>query len=175
MADYSAQILAVALRGVDGDLLSDAALARAVRIALARRQAAQRGKVTASVRHGWVTLQGDVGESFEKKEAQRAIQGLRGVHGVTNDIRVESDDLALRVQQKLAEAFTDGRRLRADHILVTIHNRLVILTGAAESEIERQEADAAARSVAGIATVINQIRVNRVPAAGLGPPVRLSA
>ncbi|MFL5286862.1 MAG: BON domain-containing protein [Rhodopila sp.] len=160
VADFSGQILAVAIRGVDSDLLPDAALARAARVALARRHGVLQGKVTATVRHGWLTLEGDVSESFQKEEAHRAVAALHGLHGVTNNVVVESDRLALQVQQKLAEAFIDNRALRADHILVTIHDHMAILTGVAESETERTEATAAASAVAGIAAVVNQIRVD---------------
>lgn len=156
---FSDQILAVATRGVDTDVLADAALARSARIALAR-QMLTRGKVTARVRHGWLTLQGEVTEPCQKRAAQQAVETLRGVHGITNNIAVESDELVRLVQRRLAERFADNQRLRADHILVTIHDRMAILTGAARSEAARQEADAAARSVAGIAAVVNQIRVN---------------
>lgn len=173
--DHSEEILSIALRGVDTDLLPDAALSRAARIALVRRLAVPRGKVTASVRHGWVTLQGDVGELCEKEAAQRAVEGLQGVNGVTNNICVESDALALQVQRKLAEVFADSRRLRADHILVTIHDHTAILTGAADSETERREAAAAARSVTGIVAVVNQIRVDDGPAVRMERPLRLSA
>jgi osmotically-inducible protein OsmY len=160
MADFSRQILAVATRGVDADLLPDAALARSARIALSRRHLARRGSVTATVRHGWVTLTGSVSELLQKEAAQRIVENLHGVVGVTNDIAVESHDLALRVQRKLAEAFLANRTLHADHILVTIHGHMAILTGAAESEAERLEAAAAARAVAGIASVVNQIRID---------------
>ena len=159
LAKYSGQILAVAIRGVDTALLSDAAIARAARIALARRHAVPRGVVTASVRQGWVTLHGKVAEVFQKDAAQRAMAAVSGISGITNDITVESDCLAWEVQRKLAERFADTKRLHADHILVTIHDHMAILTGAADSETERQEADAAARSVMGIATVVNQIRI----------------
>ena len=159
LAKFSDQILAVAIRGVDAAVLSDAAIARAARIALARRHAVPRGVVTASVRQGWVTLHGRVGEAFQKDAARRAVASVSGISGITNDIAVESDCLAWEVQRKLAERFADTKRLHADHILVTIHDHMAILTGAAESETERQEADAAARSVMGIASVVNQIRV----------------
>ena len=178
-ADFSSHIVAVATRGVDADLLPDAALARAARIALARRPGVPRGRISATVRHGWLTLAGEVSEAFEKDAAQKAVQALHGIHGVTNDIAVESDVLALQVQRKLAETFTENRALHADHLLVTIHNHTAILTGVAESEAERMEATAAARAVVGIDTVVNQIRVDgrasvSVSRYGRGSPVAMT-
>ena len=44
------------------------------------------GKVQLTVSDGWITLEGELEWWFEKNEAERAVQSLAGVKGVTNEI-----------------------------------------------------------------------------------------
>src|ERR1700730_7611233 len=61
----------------------DADLAKAVLDALRWDAAVPTDKIDVTVSHGWVTLNGEVEFGFEKRDAERAVQRLSGVKGVT--------------------------------------------------------------------------------------------
>jgi len=48
------------------------------------------GLVDAEVRDGWVTLKGEVGHQYQSDAAYDDVASLRGVVGVTNEIRVST-------------------------------------------------------------------------------------
>ncbi len=66
---------------------SDAELCRAVRQAL-RRALPDHRRIRTSVERGWVTLCGSVGTVEERERAERAVERVPGVRGVTNGIHV---------------------------------------------------------------------------------------
>jgi osmotically-inducible protein OsmY len=114
--------------------------------------------VSSVVRNGWLILDGEVREPAHKCASENAVRGLNGIRGLTNNIQVESETTARRVSQKIDEAFALGARLSAHHISVTARDHVVILSGFVRNSIEREEAEAAAWAVPGIAQVINGIR-----------------
>src|SRR5579859_4179323 len=61
---------------------TDADLAAAVVNALKWDAAIPAGKLDVTVSNGWVTLQGEVEYSFQKRDAERAIHRLAGIKGV---------------------------------------------------------------------------------------------
>lgn len=77
----------VQVRGAGGGPASDVELCRAVRRALRRALPAHR-QVRSSVERGWVTLCGCVGTVEDRQRAQRAVEQVPGVRGVTNSIHV---------------------------------------------------------------------------------------
>ncbi len=66
---------------------SDAELCQAVRQAL-RRAVPDHRRVRTSVERGWVTLCGSVATVEERERAERAVEQVPGVRGVTNGIHV---------------------------------------------------------------------------------------
>ncbi len=68
---------------------TDADLAAAVLNALRWDAAIPTGTLDVTVSKGWVTLKGEVEFGFQKRDAERAVQRLAGVKGVTNLITVK--------------------------------------------------------------------------------------
>lgn len=77
----------VALRGSGGGPASDVDLCRAVRGAL-RRAVRDHQRIRTSVERGWVTLCGPVATVEERERAERAVERIPGVRGVTNGLHV---------------------------------------------------------------------------------------
>lgn len=77
----------VALHGSGGGPASDVDLCRAVRAAL-RRAVRDHQRICTSVERGWVTLCGCVATAEERERAERAVERIPGVRGVTNGIHV---------------------------------------------------------------------------------------
>jgi osmotically-inducible protein OsmY len=48
------------------------------------------GKIKVNVHDGWITLEGTVSHTHERKAAENAIRNLTGVKGLSNLISVES-------------------------------------------------------------------------------------
>src|SRR5437870_8091857 len=63
---------------------TDADLAAAVLNALKWDAAIPADKLDVTVSRGWVTLKGEVDYAFQKRDAERAVERLAGVKGVTN-------------------------------------------------------------------------------------------
>src|SRR3989454_11120057 len=72
---------------------TDADLAATVLNALKWDAAVPVDNLDVTVSHGWVTLKGEVDYGFQKRDAERAVERLSGVKGVTNLITVKPHPL----------------------------------------------------------------------------------
>jgi osmotically-inducible protein OsmY len=144
-------------RGADG--LSDAYLVQSALSALKRNALVPLEKIRPIARDGWLILEGAVEAPHQKRAAADTIRRLNGIRGFSNNIVIESDLIARRVSQHIAEEFTLNALLSAHRILITVHDHRVVLSGSARSVAEREEAEVAAWRVPGVAAVVNRIRV----------------
>jgi osmotically-inducible protein OsmY len=140
---------------------SDTDLAIAVARALEWDAMLPLGKVEATVSNGWVTLRGEVGWHFQRRNAERAVQRLAGVKGVTNQITVNPriDPAPEQVKQQVREALVRNAETDADNIEVEVKGGKVILRGRVHSWSQRKAAERAVWSAPGVAEVDNQLRV----------------
>lgn len=136
----------------------DSDLAQAAAHAL-RWNAAVPDGVRASVKDGWVTLEGEVTWHHERLAAERAVSMLIGVSGITNDIRVRPPSIAADIQTDIERRLRRSAFVDQRHIGVHVDDSHVTLRGTARSWVERAEAERIAWTVAGIASVDNQITV----------------
>jgi osmotically-inducible protein OsmY len=116
--------------------------------------------VSAEVFGGHVTLLGEVGFSYQRNAAERALRHLSGVQAINNQItvvpvRLQLPDIEHRVHDAIARiADIDARGIRITAGEGTIH-----LHGAVHSHAERRAAEMAAASAPGVSVVDNQILV----------------
>jgi osmotically-inducible protein OsmY len=144
--------------GAEDKKYSDAELTQAALAAISRDAPMAAGKVRSVVRNGWLILGGEVREPAHKRAAESAVRHLDGIRGLSNNILIESEAITRRVSQKIDEAFGLGARLSAHRVSVTARDHVVILSGFVRNSMEREEAQAAAWAVPGVAEVINRIR-----------------
>lgn len=116
--------------------------------------------VNATVEHGWVTLEGDVDWTFQRRAAERAVRDLVGVRGVTNLVRLRVRPVPKNVTDQIHRAFHRSAQIDADHVKVAVHDGVVTLSGNVRSWSEKMEAEHAARAGAGVKEVDNQLRVS---------------
>jgi osmotically-inducible protein OsmY len=139
---------------------TDADLAKAVLNALKWDAGIPTDKIDVTVDHGWVTLKGEVDYYFQKRDAERAVERISGVRGVTNLLTVKPqpapDDLKSQIEQALVRnAETDAKR-----ITVEVQGSKVILRGTVSAYAEKKAAEEVAWSAPGVTEVDNRIVVS---------------
>ena len=114
-------------------------------------------KITLTISHGWLTLEGEVEWQFQKQHAADIIGHLSGIRGCTNNITVTSPPSPGDVVKKIRAAYQRSADLDANALSVEIHGSKAILRGPVHSWAERDRAARAAYSVPGISEVENHI------------------
>jgi len=115
--------------------------------------------IDVTVRNAHIVLSGVVDWHFQRQAAERTVRYLRGVRGVINDIVVKPSVSETDVQKHIVAALHREVDIDAHRIRVTAQGDKVTLTGRVRSWTERQQAERAAWSTAGVAKVDNFIDV----------------
>jgi osmotically-inducible protein OsmY len=112
---------------------------------------------------GAVTLNGSIGSYTEMYAAERDARRVRGVVSVVNDLEVRLPPAYERTDADLVGAAQDALRWNTmvpdDRISVFADNGRLTLTGEVPFHYQREAADAAVRSLVGVKSVDNQIRI----------------
>lgn len=139
---------------------TDADLAKAVLDALKWDASVPADKIDVTVSRGWVTLKGEVEYGFQRKDAERAVERLSGVKGVTNLITVKAHPLPTDLKQRIEQELVRNAETDAKNITVEVQGSKVILRGTVRSFAERQAAEDAAWLAPGVTEVENHIIVS---------------
>jgi osmotically-inducible protein OsmY len=116
--------------------------------------------IKAIVKNGWVTLEGEVEWNYQRERAEKAVQRLRGVTGVSNLISLKPRVTPTEIKRKIEEAFRRNAEIDADNITVEASGGKVILRGTVRSWSERTAADRAAWAAPGVTQVENRVVVS---------------
>jgi len=141
---------------------TDADLAAAVVNALKWDAFIPADKIDVTVSKGWVTLKGEVEFGFQRRAAERAIQRLSGVKGVSNLITIKPLLSPTDLKQKIEKALVRNAETDARHITVEVQGSKVILYGTVHSYAEKQEAEDTVWSAPGVSEVDNRIVVSPI-------------
>ncbi len=112
------------------------------------------------VEHGWVTLSGSVDWAYQRQAAERVVNRLSGVRGVSNLIAIKPALNASHIREKIEKAFFRNAELEADRITVRADQGKVTLEGQVKTWHERQIAEQAAWAAPGVTSVEDRIRVS---------------
>ena len=139
---------------------SDTEIAAAVQHALSWNTSVPQNRVHVTVEKGWVTLNGELDWNFQRRALERMIRPLKGVAGIVDNIRLKSlpqpENLASRIEAALTrQAVREARRIE-----ISVDGSVVTLSGHVHSWAERNAAEGAAWSAAGVARVNNKLTVD---------------
>lgn len=116
-----------------------------------------------AVEKGIVTLSGHVHSYAEKMAAERAVQRVKGVRGIAEEIQVRypeekrtADD---QIAQRALSIMSWDAQLPSGAVKVKVEKGWVTLTGAVEWFYQKNAAAAAVRKLSGVVGVSNQIEV----------------
>lgn len=116
------------------------------------------GAVDVQVEKGHVTLRGDVEWAYQSRKAVRGIAHLRGVTGVTNEIRVQNCLASADIGDAISRALKRHAEREAKHIQVKVEEGTVTLSGKVDSAAERDAARGAAWSTRGVTAVVDDLQ-----------------
>ena len=116
--------------------------------------------VEADVEHGFVTLRGTVEWSYQREAAERPINLVRGICGVTNLITIEPRvKLSADLEERVHDAIARMADLDARLIGVAARDGTVYLHGTVHTFAERRIAERAAAAAPGVKRVNNELVV----------------
>jgi osmotically-inducible protein OsmY len=120
-----------------------------------------------AVEKGVVTLSGHVASYAEKIAAERAVQRVRGVKAIAQEIEVRYPDQAKRSDDEIAQRALNilkwSVQVPADRIQVKVEKGWITLTGAVPWQYQRLAAESAVRKLSGIVGVTNLIEIEIKP------------
>lgn len=136
---------------------SDAEIAAAVRHALEWNEFIPHHLITTTVSNGWVTLEGTLESWLQREEVDSALRDLRGVVGITNDIRVVAPRTLIR---KEIEAALERRAHReAQRVDLAIRDGHIVVTGTVQSWPEKEAVLGAIKGTVGVESIEDCLRI----------------
>lgn len=136
----------------------DTDIAEAVQSTLRWHTLIPHDHIQATVKSGWVTLEGEVDWQFQRESAEGAVEHLRGVRGVTNLVSVRPKVRAEQIERRIESALQRSASLDARKVHVeTTADGKVILRGTVRSWAEREDAERAAWSAPGVREVDSHV------------------
>lgn len=112
------------------------------------------------VENGWITLTGTVDWHFQRRQAERAVQMLGGVLGVSNELSIRPRIEAHSIKESIEQAFLRNAALEGGNIQVSVEGSAVTLSGTVKAWHERKMAEDAAWAIPGVQAVIDQIALH---------------
>jgi osmotically-inducible protein OsmY len=138
---------------------SDTEIAAAVEHALSWNTSVPAGLVKVTVEKGWITLEGELDWNFQRRAVERMIRPLKGVVGISDNIRLKALPLPTNLSNRIQEALTRQAMREAKRIEIAVDGSVVTLRGRVHSWAERSSAEGATWSAPGVSRVNNQLTI----------------
>jgi osmotically-inducible protein OsmY len=116
-------------------------------------------KIKVRVENGWVTLEGEVEWQYQKTAAYYAINALRGIKGISNQILVKPAINRTLVKDEIKRALERSADVKASKVDVATAGHKVILKGTAGSWYEKNIIASAAWASPGVTEVVDEIEI----------------
>lgn len=141
------------------DLMADDEIARRAVSTLDANVLVPPGAISVKVEKGWLTLTGQVEWDYERTAAIDDLRKLRGVKGISNEVRLRARISAHDVETRIKRALERSADLEAERITVSVDNGTVRLEGRVDTWADRQTVERAAWAVPGVRTVQDNLLV----------------
>jgi osmotically-inducible protein OsmY len=143
------------------EAMADAETALDCVAALDAERRVPRGAVKVKVEQGWLTLSGEVHDDQERRASRRAIQKVKAILGVTDNIVIASDAVVpSEVAAHINRALRRSPVVDQPMINVAVEGHRVYLDGTVSSPISMREAEDAAWAVPGVVKVIDRLVID---------------
>ena len=136
---------------------SDTEIAAAVEHALSWSTSVPQDQVKVTVEKGWVTLTGELDWNFQRRAVERMIRPLKGVLGITDNIRLKTLPISVNLAARIEDALTRQAIREARRIEIGVDGSVVTLSGHVHSWAERNAAEGVTWSAPGVSRVVNQL------------------
>jgi osmotically-inducible protein OsmY len=138
---------------------SDTEIASSVEHVLAWSTSVPRERVKIMVEKGWVTLSGELDWNFQRQAVERMIRPLKGVVGITDNIRLKATAVPESLSKRIKEALTRQVEREAKRIDISVDGNVVTLRGPVHSWAERNAVEGVIWSAPGVSRVNSQLTV----------------
>lgn len=139
----------------------DTEIAHAVRLALVWDTYAPDDRIKSTVTKGWVTLEGDVEYAYQSEEAERVVERLNGVRGVTNSLVVKGQAVGAReMRASILDALSRHTQREARHLDIQVKDGIVSLAGKVDSWGESRIVESVVRRAPGVRGIVNRLVVD---------------
>lgn len=138
---------------------TDVEIAKEVTNALKNNVFIASKNIQSVIKHGIVTLTGNVAWHYQKKEAFDSINRLFGIKSITNNIKIKpliTIDSS-KVKSQITKEFERHARIDAEKIEIIVEGNNITLTGKVRNFDEIDEAEHAAWAVTGVENVNNKL------------------
>lgn len=141
--------------------LTDTDLAESIKNVLRWNSAVNHDQIDVKVDNGWVYLDGKADWEFERQSAQRSVENLIGVVGVSNNITIKPRAINVKeLKNDIAKAFHRSASVDSSAIRIESSGNKVTLYGKVRSWAEKKEAENVAWFAPGVSDVDNQIDID---------------
>ena len=141
---------------------TDTEIAQSAISALKWNDVIPQNTVRVKVEDGWITLEGDVEWRYQKHQAEKAVENMYGVKGLSNLINVKPRVKSRLVKSSIKQALHRSAEVEASQIDISIEGGVVTLTGWVRSWLERREVIKAAWNAPGVTRVDDQLKMGWV-------------
>lgn len=138
---------------------SDTEIATAIEHALSWNTSIPQDRVKVTVEKGWVTLSGELDWNFQRRAVERMIRPLKGVVGITDNIRLKTLAVPVNISSRIQDALTRQAVREARRIEISMDGSVVTLRGHVHSWAERNAAEGATWSAPGVSRVNNELTI----------------
>ena len=143
----------------ENDQRTDEDIALSVRAVLDWISGLEEDSIRIKVEQGWVTLSGSVKDGYRSHVAEKHIGHMRGVTGITNNIRISGSASPVAIEHNIRKAIQRHTDREMKHIAVQVDGGNVTLSGQLSTKAERAIVWGAARATAGVITVVDHLVV----------------
>lgn len=119
-------------------------------------------KIVIKVEDGWITLEGELPWNYQKEAAQNALNYLKGIRGVFNNIVIKPETQDVIEQRDVEAALARSWSIDDKNIHVKVMGTTVTLTGTVNSWYQKEEAGRIVWNTPGIGKVSNELIVDYI-------------